>query len=532
MKTAISKTLRKSVTSLNLTRNLSNLSLSKRAFANIPKNNKLSSYSSKNENVSSNSLWKLLGSIAAVGSVATVSSITFQVAFAEEKKDTNPNFDKPEHYKYIIVGGGTAGFHALQEILKADKEARVLVVTDEPFKPYNRTPLSKELWKSDDPNVAENLKFKDWAGNASDIWFQFEVEEKDRVTFVHGTVLDVDIHSKSIFVDTKTTYTWDKILLATGGYPRSLPGIPEEVRDNVVTYRYLKDFKRMEKLTNEAEHIVVIGGGFLGSELAVGLKTRGKNHNLKVTQVFPENGLMGLVFPKELSDYATEKVRKDVGVEVLPSTTVKKYEQSNGKLKLTLSNGQVLDNVDQVVVSVGIHPDNALASRANLEVDSKNGGIVANTELSAASDVYVAGDVLSYWEPVLGRRRVEHYDHAVATGRLAGRNMTGEKNQYSYLPFFWSDLGPLGYEAVGNLDGKLKKVLVFEKNENNETKDFKRGVVYYLDDNRKVVGVLLWGVFGKTDEARYAIINSNLYNKKYEKDEDLIKLVSLEQDHH
>jgi programmed cell death 8 (apoptosis-inducing factor) len=114
---------------------------------------------------------------------------------------------------------------------------------------------------------------------------------------------------------------------------------------------------------------------------------------------------------------------------------------------VVLDGGQVIEG-DHVVVSVGIRPNNQLAMAAELEVDPKNGGIMVNQEFQASrSNIYASGDVASYYDPVLGRRRVEHYDHAVMSGKFAARNMTGAKIPYLHQPFFWSDLGSVGYEV-------------------------------------------------------------------------------------
>lgn len=152
------------------------------------------------------------------------------------------------------------------------------------------------------------------------------------------------------------------------------------------------------------------------------------------------------------------------------------------------------------MVSLGLLPTTELAYLGDLEIDPKTKGITVNAELAARSDVYAAGDVASYHDVYLGRRRVEHHQHAVLSGKVAGKNMTGARVPYLHLPLFWSDLGSIGYEAVGSLDASLETVGVWEKPEG----DFRKGIVYYLDDNQ-VVGVLMWNLFGKGDDARRLI---------------------------
>jgi programmed cell death 8 (apoptosis-inducing factor) len=116
------------------------------------------------------------------------------------------------------------------------------------------------------------------------------------------------------------------------------------------------------------------------------------------------------------------------------------------------------------VVAVGVEPDLNLARSSNLEIDPVHGGFKVNAELEARTNLYVAGDAASFYDVALGRRRVEHHDHAVVSGRLAGENMTGAKKPYTHQSMFWSDLGPdVGYEAIGVVDSRLPTVGVFAK---------------------------------------------------------------------
>jgi len=182
------------------------------------------------------------------------------------------------------------------------------------------------------------------------------------------------------------------------------------------------------------------------------------------------------------------------------------------------------------VISIGIEPSVDIAKVSELEIDPNNGGIMANAELETRTGLFVAGDVASYYDAALGRRRVEHHDHAITSGKIAGRNMTGAREAYTHLPMFWGDLSNMGYEAVGNLDSRLRTVSVWEKPSEGEfnDKDYKRGIVYYLSDKNKVVGVLLFNIFGKVNDARSVIRR----NKSYQEPEELKRLISLEEAHH
>lgn len=286
---------------------------------------------------------------------------------------------------------------------------------------------------------------------------------------------------------------------------------------------------------------------------------------------------MGLVFPSYLSKWTTSQVEQE-GVTVKAKTRVASTKAVGEQVELTLDNGdKVL--VDHVVVAVGIEANVELAKNAGLEVDEIRGGIAVNAELQARRNVYCAGDMTSFHDVTLGRRRVEHYDNAILGGRVAGQNMASDDlhKTYKHQSMFWSDLGPhIGYEAVGVLDSNLSTVSIWtkkptvvtdgaEKKEEEEAKPTKgkpaptagkkegkkegkseratatplpaetvkvedkekysKGLVLYLKD-KKIVGLLMWNNFGKVDEARELL--GEVYDS--EKVEALVKPFGIHED--
>lgn len=248
---------------------------------------------------------------------------------------------------------------------------------------------------------------------------------------------------------------------------------------------------------------------------------------------------MGLVFPRYLSKWTTSQVEQE-GVVVKANSRVASTKTVNeGKqVELTLENGEKVV-ADHVVVAVGIEANVELAKKAGLELDEIRGGVVVNAELQARRNVYCAGDMTSFHDVTLGRRRVEHYDNAILGGRVAGQNMASDKlhKTYKHQSMFWSDLGPhIGYEAVGILDSKLSTVSIWTKKptvtaegDKKETtytpsetstaeratatplpaeavkvedkEKYNKGLVLYLKD-KKIVGLLMWNNFGKVEDAR------------------------------
>lgn len=220
---------------------------------------------------------------------------------------------------------------------------------------------------------------------------------------------------------------YDVCLIATGCTPKNLPVFrdsPPSVREKVMVYRTPEDFDRLRRYARERRSITIVGNGFVGSELACSLAHYSKeNKGGKVYQVFQESGNMSKVLPNYLSRWTTQKMEAQ-GVCVIPEASIKSASRNDSQLQLELNNGMTLLS-DIVVVCVGCSPNTALAGVSKLEVDRSLGGFVVNAELEARRNLYVAGDASCFYDPLLGRRRVEHHDHSVVSGRLAGENMTG-----------------------------------------------------------------------------------------------------------
>jgi 3-phenylpropionate/trans-cinnamate dioxygenase ferredoxin reductase component len=246
---------------------------------------------------------------------------------------------------------------------------------------------------------------------------------------------------------------------------------------------------------------VVIGGSFIGSEIAAALTIVGK----KVTMVFPEDGISANIFPSDLSHYLNDYYREK-GVEMLTGDSAASVQQDGNRLTVRTGSGRAIE-ADGVVAGIGIHPNLDLAKEAGLKIDD---GIVVNEKLETSiPDIYAAGDAANFYHSALEKRtRVEHEDNAVHMGKLAGCNMAGASDSYTHVPMFYSDLFDLGYEAVGDMSSKLKTISDWQE------EPFKKGVVYYLDDDDRVRGVLLWNVWKQVDNARALIKEEGPFKEK------------------
>lgn len=381
-----------------------------------------------------------------------------------------------EHYRYLLVGAGMAADAAARGIREVDPDGSVLIVGREPTAPVERPALSKGLWT--DPEVTvETVAL----GTAEDTGAEL---------LLGTTVVALDPAARTVTTDTGATIGYDRALLATSGSART-GGVPESGR--VLAYRTLRDYERLRDLAGGGRHVVVVGGGFIGTEVAAALALS----DTRVTLVVSSPVLTGQIFPDDLARRVQRRY-EEAGVRVLTGVRATGGESGPDGVRVTLDDGRVLD-ADAVVVGAGIALDLSLAVGAGIEV--ADGVLVDDRLRTSVPDVWAAGDVAEYPDRLLGRRRVEHVDQARASGRQAGRNMAGADEAYEHTPFFYSDLFDLGYEAVGRLDAALPTVEDWRGGEVGDT-----GVVYYLDPERtRVVGVLLWNVWDATDAAREVI---------------------------
>lgn len=373
------------------------------------------------------------------------------------------------HYKYLIVGGGMTADAAARAIRQLDADGSLALFSEEQDAPYNRPPLSKGLWKG---RPLERI-FRKTDALGVDLHLGEGVRELDaRTKTVHTA---------------QGEYTFDRLLLATGGSPIHLPGAP----DGLNYYRTLQDYRRLRADLETGGSFAVIGGGYIGSELAAVLSNQGK----VVSMIFPEDGICARIFSAEttchLNDFYAQK-----GVNILSNQLVTTVQPVDGKWRLTTNTGHEI-TADGVIAGLGIRPNIELARQAGLTLE--NGIRVDASMATSHPDIFAAGDVASFYSPTLERwMRPEHEENANLTGTLAGQAMAGQPGRYEVLPSFYSDLFDIGYEGVGVTDPSRATVL------EDWVEPRRQGVSYYLEGER-VRGVIIWGMRQKLDQARALI---------------------------
>lgn len=374
-------------------------------------------------------------------------------------------------YDFLIVGGGMVADAAAHAIREQGSTGSIGILGEEPTTPYPRPALSKKLWTDPD------FSLEDGEPHTAD-------ETGAHIT-LDTRVISVDVDAHQVTTESGETFGYGALLLATGGRPRTLDGLAAS--DRVLYYRTLTDYHRLRELTSTEPkpHVAVVGGGYIGSEIAAAMIGEG----CRVTLVHPDDVLGQATYPPQLA-HDFQGLFTDAGVEVRGGVSVESGLQADDGVQLVLSDGETVE-ADVVVLGLGIQPSgDPICDRIER---SDDGGIVVDERLAtSAPDVYAAGDVASYPDPILGRRRVEHVDNADSMGAAAGRILAGSDEVYDHTPMFYSDLLGHGYEAIGTLDASLETV---------EDRFGDSVVAYYLTDD-EVVGVLLWDCAGGLDEAR------------------------------
>jgi programmed cell death 8 (apoptosis-inducing factor) len=399
-----------------------------------------------------------------------------------------PVEELPQKFDFVFVGGGMASYMAIKEIKSKMKDPSILLIGDELYSPYLRPPLSKNLWKASEEDKKE-LSFQTQDGEVMNIWADGKGNNPiEGVTQKVGHVRSIDSQKKVVILEDGSEFQFEKCLLATGARAISLRHIEDKVRDKVHTLRTIDQWKALEAQTKSADTTVtIVGGGYLGTELASSIQ------GCKVVQVLSKEHPMNGVFPNFLGERIGEKLN-DAGVELVANSHVVAVTEKDEKCNIIFEDGSSRES-DVVVLALGVEADFNVIARSGFEVDTERGGVVANSELQVVSDVYAAGDVVSYYDVNVGmRRRVEHVDHASMSGILAAQNMMGAKKVYDYLPVEFGSMAGIEWEGCGLLDADLDTISIFDEAE----KKYEKGVVYYLEEGQ-VVGCLTINLPDKMD---------------------------------
>jgi 3-phenylpropionate/trans-cinnamate dioxygenase ferredoxin reductase component len=332
---------------------------------------------------------------------------------------------------HLLIGGFAAG-HSAAELRKRGVEGSILLVGREPHPPYERPPLSKEYLRGE-------ASAGDTFVNGGAGWY----EENDVELLTETTVMSLDVEARTAKLQTKEQVEFGKALIATGARVNILHHLEGAGLEGIHYLRTLGNSDAIREDAARAEHVVMIGGSYIGSEVAASLTAKGT----KCTMVMLEEVAMSRAFGEEVGRYFHEILESN-GVEVVGGEELEAFVGEERVKAVRTKSGREIE-CDAVVIGAGVHPETMLAERAGLEVDN---GIICDRRLETSVEgIFAAGDACSYDSVVHGRRlRVEHWDVALQQGQHVGAAMAGSEEPYRVVPYFFSDLADwVSLEYVG-----------------------------------------------------------------------------------
>jgi 3-phenylpropionate/trans-cinnamate dioxygenase ferredoxin reductase subunit len=371
----------------------------------------------------------------------------------------------PQQVEYLLIGGFAAGY-AAAELRKRGADGEILLVGREPEPPYERPPLSKEYLRGE-------AKREDAYVNPV-AWY-----EENGVELRTGTnVMALDTDARVAKLQGGDEVEFEKALLATGANVNILR-VEGAGQEGIHYLRAFGNSDGIREAAEGAERVVLIGGSYIGCEVAASLTAKGTQCAI----VMMEDVALSRTFGEEAGRWFHELLESK-GVEIHGGETLQAFEGDGNVKGVITESGKVVEG-DVVVVGAGVKPDVMLAQKAGLEIDEDSGGIKCDETLqSSVEGIYAAGDICSYDSRVHGRRlRVEHWDVAMQQGQHAARSMMGDAKPYEVVPYFFSDLADwAGLEYVGPATDWDEEIWRGDR-------DSGEFAVFYLKDG-KVAGAL------------------------------------------
>lgn len=321
---------------------------------------------------------------------------------------------------YLLIGGGMASAHCASELRKRGEDGSIVLIGREPDPPYERPPLSKEY-----------LRGESERGDAyvhPPVWY----EENDIELMAGTSVMSLDPGARTAKLP-KEELSFGKALLATGARVNVLHHLEGARLEGIHYLRTLGNSDAIREDVEGAEHVVLVGGSYIGSEVAASLTAKGG----KCSIVMLEQVAMSNAFGEEAGRYFHD-VLASHGIELFGGEEIEAFIGEDRVKAIRTKGGREIE-CDAVVIGAGVHAETMLAERGGLEVGN---GIVCDSRLQTSVEgIYAAGDCCSYDSVIHGRRlRVEHWDVALQQGQYAGAALTGESEPYRELPYFFSDL--------------------------------------------------------------------------------------------
>ena len=355
----------------------------------------------------------------------------------------------------VIIGCGQAGGQAAASLRQEKYEGPITMIGQEPYIPYQRPPLSKQYLSGEQEKEKLSLRQESF------------YSEKEINLKLETSVLSLDPHKKELQPENDETVTYDKLLVATGGRPRKLE-VDGHTLKGIHYLRNIDDVDAIKTQMNTSQNLVIVGGGYIGLEVASVAIKRG----LTVSVLEMESRILERVTTEEMSAFY-HQLHTDEGVDILTSTQAKAFKGSETVESVVCGDHEI--PADLVIVGIGILPNTEMAEAAGLET---NNGLVVDEHCRTSNEhIFAAGDCTNHPNPILNRRlRLESVPNAMEQGRVAASNMLGGSKSYASMPWFWSDQYEHKLQMVGFSKDSDQSIVRGDM----ESKSF---TVFYLKDD-------------------------------------------------
>ena len=372
----------------------------------------------------------------------------------------------------IILGAGQSAAYAAKQIREVDKDSQITIIGEEKNLPYERPPLSKDY-------ILGKLKLEQF------LFFSNEFYKQNNINIItEEKIIKVNLNKKTLTSSKNNDFNYDQLLIATGSKNRKLDieNLDKKIQNEIIYLRNIEESEEIKKRINIANEILVIGGGFIGLEIASSASQLGK----KVTIVEMGDQLMGRVIPKEIANMI-QSVHEENDNTIYLKTQIKKITKKNNSFQIILNSKTTL-SADLIIVGIGSSPNTSLFVESSLEIN--NGIITDEFSRTSIADVFAAGDVSNFFHPTYGTHmRLESFKHAQNQGINAGKNILGIQTSYTEIPWMWSDQFNLNLQMTGICNDYESFV--------QRGSDVQEGIIFFFIKNRRIRGACGLGVGGK-----------------------------------
>ena len=372
--------------------------------------------------------------------------------------------------KISILGAGQAAAYASNEIRKHDKEIKITIFSEENYLPYERPPLSKD-------SLTGRKKYEELSFFSNDFY------NTENIQIKNNTVEEVDFEKKILITNDAQSHTYETLLIATGSKNKmlNLGESEDDINNSILYLRNIEDSKKIKQAINTHNKFAIVGGGFIGLEIASSIAQLGKVAHI----IEMGSQLMGRVIPHQIASLVSDYHQKN-GNTVFLNSNILSIQKQNTGYQIDLNNNKI--DVDCIIAGIGSIANVDLFENTALKLD--NGILTDEFCRTSEKSVFAAGDVANFFHPFYNSyMRLESYQHAQNHGIAAAKNMLGYNLPYTKIPWMWSDQFDFNLQLVGLCNSYDLEV---QRGDNIE-----EGIIYFFLKNKKIIGACGVGIAGK-----------------------------------